>query len=238
MIDFEAPNFEEIKTDFNIDIGFGDISIESRIHKPRYHKPIKEKYVLYEKAVDMVKDLGLIKKDERAHCLLSGSFIFGDFLEAYIVENNIHVKKMMVSTLSMSQENADSLANLLNGDYVDNLDLLVSSYFWSHERWKLIPYIFDKLDIDNKFQLAVSANHCKIILIETHDNDKLVIHGSSNLRSSNCIEQICIENNDGLFDFHNGFFNTIVDKFQTIDKEITGNRGNKLWRTVQQDQQG
>lgn len=234
MINFEVPDFEKLEINFDMKIDFGEMEIKSRIHKPAYHKPIKEKHILYEQAVDLSKDLGILKKGERVHCLLSGSFIFGDLIEAYIVENDLHVKNLKISTLSMSLENTDSLANLINGNYVDELNLLVSSYFWGHERWKLIPYIFEQLDIDNKFQLAVSANHCKIVLIETHEKDKIIIHGSSNLRSSNCIEQMCIENNDDLFDFYNSFFEIIVDKFQTIDKEIKGNRGGKLWQALQQ----
>lgn len=240
-MEFELSDIEEISLNFDVDIklpDFGETAIEQRIHKPKYHKPIKAKNIKYDNAVKMAKDIGGLNPNERVNCLIAGNFIFGDFVEAFIVENDLSVKNLSISTLSMSQENVDSLENLLSWGYVDKLNLLVSSYFWGHERWKLVPYIFEKLDIDDKFQLAVSANHCKIVLIETNAGDKIVIHGSANLRSSDCIEQITIENDKELFDFHSDFIGVIVDKFKTIDKEIKGNRGKKLWQQVGQERKG
>ncbi len=232
-MEFKVLDFGQIELDFDVDFKIDDnLSINSRIHKPKYYKPLKSKYIKYDNAVKLAKKINL---SERTNCILSGNFIFGDFIEALAVEKNMHIERLVISTLSISQENVDSLKNLLVGDYVDRLDLLVSSYFWSHERWKLVPYIFKELDIDNKFQLAVSANHCKIVLIKTYSGDNIVIHGSSNLRSSDCLEQISIENDKDLFDFHMDFLNTIVERFPTIDKEIKGNRGKKLWQTVEQE---
>ncbi len=238
QIDFEIDfNMDEIKLDFDLGVDFGqEAMVESRVHKPKFHKPFKEKHVKYSHAEKLSEDIGDITG--RVHCLLAGNFIFGDFIEAFIVDRNLHVKRMVISTLSMSQENIDSLHNLLSGGYVDHLDLMVSSYFWGHERAKLIPYAFEKLDSDkNNFQLSVSANHCKIVLIETHCGKNIVIHGSANLRSSNCIEQICIEDNKELFDFNMSFSGVIIEKFNTINKEIPGNRGNKLWQTLKQEAQ-
>lgn len=234
QIDYETEiDFEELKLDFDVDFG-QDLIEEQRIHKPKYHKPFKTKNIKYDNAEKLSDDIGKI--EGRIYCILSGNFIFGDFLEAFAVKRNLHIKRMVISTLSMSQENVDSLENLLKGGYVDSLDIMISSYFWGHERSKLIPYIFDRLDSEqNNFQLSVSGNHCKFVLIETHCGKKIVIHGSSNLRSSNCIEQICIEANEELFDFNMEFSQIIIDKFNTINKEITGNRGKKLWHSLQQE---
>lgn len=124
----------------------------------------------------------------------------------------------VVSLLSMSENNVDSLANLLNGGYVDSLDLIVSDYFFSHERRNLVPYMYQELDKDDKFQLAASSTHCKLCLIETHCGMKIVMHGSANLRSSSNIEHICIEENPALYDFNMEFQAAIIEKYKTIRK--------------------
>lgn len=47
----------------------------------------------------------------RADAFIAGSFIFGDFIEAFMTINHAITSKMTISTLSMSQENVDSLHN-------------------------------------------------------------------------------------------------------------------------------
>ena len=130
----------------------------------------------------------------------------------------------------MSQNNADSLNNLLEGGYVDELNLIVSDYFFSHERQGLIPYIYEVLDKEDKFQLAVAGTHCKLTMIETHCGLKITMHGSANLRSSGNIEHICIEENNALFDFNHEIQSAIIDKYKTIKKSV---RHEILWQAVQ-----
>jgi hypothetical protein len=183
--------------DFKVNItDFSDIKInlfgensnfKSRYIKPPKTKEIKESRLKYSDALKLAKDISL-KKNERYFFVVNGSFIFGDFIEALIVNNNWKIKSMTISTLSLSENNIDSLANLINGDYVDELNLIVSDYFYSHERHNLIPYCYKQLDLDNKFQLAVAGTHCKLCIFETYNNGYVVIHGSANLRSSSNME--------------------------------------------------
>ena len=115
----------------------------------------------------------------RYDVFVSGSFIFGDFLEAFIMGNNAKCKKMTISTLSLNQNNVDSLYNLLAGNYIDELNLIVSVYFWGNEIRSLIPYMYRKLDFGNKFQLSVASIHTKTAQFETLGGRKVVIHGSA-----------------------------------------------------------
>jgi hypothetical protein len=199
-----------------------------RIFNPKQQKEISEKYLKYSDAINLASDIDF-NKSSRFHVIINGTFYFGDFIEAFITSRNIHVKKLTISTLSMNQNNVDSLENLITKDFVDELNLLVSDYFYSHERHQLIPYIYEKLDIDNKFQLSVAGTHCKIALIETHANRFYVFHGSANLRSSSNIEQVCLEENKSLYLWHDSIINNIVEEYKTINKSI---RGNKLWQVV------
>ncbi|KEQ31199.1 hypothetical protein N180_02825 [Pedobacter antarcticus 4BY] len=222
-LDFDA--------DFNID-DFSDeldIEFETRYIKPPKAKEIAEINLKYSKAEDLARDITKLR-DHRYFVIINGTFVFGDFIEAFLVGNNIHVKRMTISTLSLSENNVDSLANLLNGGYVDELNMIVSDFFYSHERNNLIPYLYERLDKNNRFQLAAASTHCKICIFETHCGNHVVIHGSANLRSSSNIEQIVIEENKVLYDFNNEYQNHIIDKFRTINKSI---RGKELWHQVQ-----
>jgi hypothetical protein len=199
---------------------------ETRYTKPKVYET-KPKYILYENAEKLTSEL-TVNKGERADVFVSGSFIFGDFIEAYIVQRNAKVKRLTITTLSLSQDNVDSLHNLLAGGFVDELNLIVSVYFFGHERHSLIPYIYKKLDIENKFQFAVASIHTKTAQFETLGGRKIVIHGSANLRSSANIEQFTIEENEELYTFYDEHFGKIIERYATINKKKPI-RDNELW---------
>jgi hypothetical protein len=201
----------------------------SRYIKPKSPKSIDERYLKYRKAEDLVNDMDF-KENKRYFVFIDGSFFFGDFIEAFVVKNNIHIKKMTISTLSLNQNNIDSLANLLKGNFIDELNLIVSDYFYTHEKHNLIKYIYKTLDIDNKFQLSSAGTHCKLCSFETHKGRKFVIHGSANLRSSANIEQIMFEENEDLYNFTDEVQTSIVETYKTINKSI---RYNKLWDAIE-----
>jgi len=220
----ELKAFKKIDADFS----------EGSYHQPgRYIRPPKTrdipermlKYSLAEKlASDIVPETGM-----RCFVMLDGKFIAGDFIEAWMVKHNIIAKRLIISTLSLSQANVDSLENLLVGGFVGQMDLIVSDYFFSHERQNLVPYIYQRLDIENKFQLAAAGTHCKICLIETVGGHKITIHGSANLRSSGNLEHICIEEGEHLYDFNLEISDKIIDKYKTIRK---AERHDALWQTI------
>lgn len=204
------------------------LRFKTRYIKPRKTKEIPERLLKYKNAVALAQDLAP-EKGMRVFVMLDGSFIAGDFIEAFITEHNLHVKRLVIYTLSLSENNVDSLANLLDGDYVDALDLIVSDYFYSHERRNLVQYLYQQLDKKDTFQLAAAATHCKLTLIETHEGLKIVIHGSANLRSSNNIEHFTIEENEVLYDFNLEIAEAIIEKYKTINKSV---RHTNLWQVV------
>lgn len=195
------------------------------LYQNRYITPKKNiilaKKVLYENALDFVDN---IKNDDLSinksiYAIVSGNFIFGDFIEAFIDAKNFDVNEMTITTLSLSENNIYSLENLLfKWKYVKKLNLIISDYFYSHERKLLIPIIYEKLDRENKFQLAICRTHMKICQFETIKGNKCVINGSANLRSSQCLEQITIEENKDLYDFNQKYFNIILEKYKSINK--------------------
>lgn len=93
----------------------------------------------------------------------------------------------------------------------------------------MLPYVYQELDIDNKFQLAAAGTHCKLCIFETECGKKVVIHGSANLRTSANIEQFVIEESEELYNFNHDFQNKIIEKYKTIKKSI---RVSKLWDLI------
>jgi hypothetical protein len=223
----------DLEFDINIDdydLDFdNDFNLESRIIKPPLYKETKEYNLKYKYAQEIVENLGNLKEKDRYYVIVDGSFIFGDLIESLIIDKKYHVKSMTVSTLSLSENNIDSFALLLNNGFVDELNLIISAYFFSHERSNLIDYAYKELDKNNKFQLAVAGSHCKICIFETICGKHIVIHGSANLRSSGNIEQIEIENNKTLYNFNKEYQDNIINYYKTINKPI---RSQKLWHQV------
>lgn len=230
---------EELNIDINIpdmdlDISIADNGFDNRYIKSKVAKDIPAHKLKYRNAIKLANNIK-IEEGIRYDCIVAGNFIFGDFIEAFITHNNAKCLQLTISTLSLDQNNVDSLVNLMTGNYVDNLNLIISDYFYAHERGSLIPYIYDKLDVDNRFQLASASSHTKITMFETLGGKKIVMHGSANLRSSSNIEQFTIEENPGLYDFHFEYHNRIIEKYMTINKEIKRNkslRGEKLWDEI------
>ena len=195
---------------------------ETRYLKPRRCK-VKHEHVMYENAEQLARELRL-DKGERADCLVAGSFIFGDFIEAYLRTQHAKAKRMIITTLSLSENNIDSLHNLLTRNYIDQLDMLVSTYFFANEYHGLVKYLYQELDIENKFQLAVADIHTKTCQFETLGGRHIVMHGSANLRSSANIEQFCIEENEELYRFYENAFVNLIENYKTINKPCRGLR--------------
>jgi len=207
---------------------FTSTSAKFRIHNPAFQPEMLAHRVKYKNALQLAQDIGPMNTPgQRVFAVVDGSFIFGDFIEAFLVTHNLLAKRMIISTLSLSQENVDSLKNLIIGDYLHQLDMVVSDYFYSHERHGLVNYMYEHLDTDNRFQLAVCRTHTKICLVETGCGQFFTIHGSANLRSSDNIEMFEIENDRALYDFNAAWHDEIINKYQTINKTV---RSIDTWR--------
>lgn len=214
----------------DIDLNLVDLLPNDEMEQTRYMKPRiahynEQDFVLYENAAKLAKELR-VTKGMRADAFIAGSFIFGDFIEAFLVENHARAEHMTIATLSLSQENVDSLRTLMEKGYIGELNLVISVYFWGNERNSLIPYIYRELDIDNRFQLAVAGSHAKTVSFETLGGKKICIHGSANLRSSGSIEEFTIEENPALYDFYEEHYQRIIEKYKTINKPV---RNSKAW---------
>lgn len=206
-----------------------EYDFETRYLKPKKRLVNAQEYVCYDNAKLLAEKIK-IGEGSRYDCIIGGNFIFGDLIEAFVLRNNCKCTDMVISTLSLSQDNIDSLANLINHGYIDRLSLIISVFFYAHERSGLIPYIYSKLDTDKcNFQMSVTDVHTKTVQISTLGGKKIVFHGSANLRSSGNIEQITIEENPELYDFYYETYRRIEEEYHLIRKPI---RRAKAWNLI------
>ena len=237
LLDFELPDFDGLgDLDFSLDgfdvLGEPDGITTRTMSKPKYRIPQK---VTYEHAREFARDIAF-ERGMSCFAIVSGNFIFGDFVEALADMGKIDVRSMTIQTLSMSEENIDSLVNIIETCDVERVTVVLSDYWYSHERRELVPYLHDELTRDGmETRIAYASCHTKIWNIETWGGNKLTIHGSANMRSSRNIEQIQIDQCDELYDFVEEFTDRIVEKYAVVNegaKRPRSLRGENLWQAV------
>jgi hypothetical protein len=171
--------------------------------------------VCFESAQKMAKAIDL---DQSYFCLLNGKFIFGDIFEALAYEKQLKPKYLLITTLGMSKENADSLVNLVDYLGCEHIDLIVSGYFAAMERRKNIPYMAQEF-AGRPINVAVLSSHCKIALMETEDGRKIVFAGSANLSSSNSLENLMIFRDDAVYNYIKEKLTPVMRRFEIIHGE-------------------
>lgn len=198
-----------------------------RVGKPdsrfiKIRKSPRAKSLKYKNVQKLVQDLGFLEEGDRCYIVVDGTFYFGDFLEAFVTKYNLHIRNLTLSTLSLNKNNVDSLKNLIEGNYIEEeVHLMISDFFYSHNRRTAIPYIYEELGIKgDKFQLSIASTHMKLILIEAMDGRKFVFHGSANLISSDNLEQVCLEKNTDVYDFFFDITEQLKNKYKTINKSV------------------
>lgn len=167
--------------------------------------------VAFENAEKMVNSLDYSKD---YFCFVAGSFIFGDFIEALIYQKELMPTAVYITTLGMSENNIDSIVNLVDYLGTQKVNLIVSHYFAGVERHKLIPYMereFKNRPID----VAVLQSHAKIALIRSQNGD-VAICGSANLSSSNNVEQFCILHSSPICEYIQSRLDEIMERFTVI----------------------
>ena len=200
--------------DFNLD--GEETKVQTRIIQPRMDKNILLQKSQFAHAEDFTDEIDLSGKT-RTFAWISGDFVFGDILEALETRRGISIRELYISTLSLSEANLESWRRLMEHDKMQRFDLLISSYFYSHEKNGLIPKIYEHLDYKNIFQVAFGPYHCKLMCFLTEDGKKVTIHGSANARSNTGVEHIMVELDEALYDFNVDHIHDVVTRYGTIN---------------------
>lgn len=206
--------------DFDEDFDFTPKNdVENGFIKPQKQLTLKSHQIKFDNAYDLVKRIDL-KSKERVFAFVKGNFVMSDFLVSFIHYHDVCAEQMTISTLSFDEYNVSAFAELAEKGYIKKLSLIISDYFFAHERQKAVKYAYDKLNEVCDFNLAVLRSHCKFTTILTDRNNKFIIHGSSNLRSSDNVEQLMIEQDDELYDFCENYNQDIISKFTALQKPL------------------
>lgn len=196
-------------------------------------KPKKPKAVMYENAVALAADIELAE-GACYYAILSGDFIFGDFIEALIDHHDLRPERVDIATLGMNQNNIDSVKNIAG--FAGKVNLIVSHYYFNVERAELIPYMMGEYK-DTSVSVAVAGSHMKLALIRDGGLG-IVISGSANLSSSNSVEQFTLMCDSDLWEWNAGALQPIYDNFTVFEgnrahfERDRKNNGRKLWRTM------
>lgn len=230
MADFSVPSLDFGGVAADLDFSLSDVKrggesdgIETcRYDRPRVYDNVLGE-VSYEHACDFVDGLDL-HDGCRAFTFVSGNFVFGDVLEAMVERRKVAPRLMTVQTLSMSEENIDSLRNVVDmmEGRLERLRIILSVYFWGHEHrpGQLVPYLYEALDVPGlDLDVAFASIHTKIASVETLAGHHLVMDGSANLRSSRNIEQLRVECDDGLYEYVERFADRVFAAYSTINRD-------------------
>lgn len=246
MADFSVPSLDFGGVAADLDFSLSDVKrggesdgIETcRYDRPRVYDNVLGE-VSYEHACDFVDGLDLCD-GYRSFAFVSGNFVFGDVIEAMVERRKVAPRLMTVQTLSMSEENIDSLRNVVDmmEGRLERLRIILSVYFWGHEHrpGQLVPYLYEQLDVDGlDFDVAFASIHTKILSMRTIGGNRLVMDGSANLRSSRNIEQVRVECDGGLYDYVECFADRVFAAYSTINRDEPYPRpvrGNRLWGAI------
>lgn len=197
--------------DFSFD--FSSLDFDKKSEEQMQEVPkLNMEPVVFENAKQMA-----IKTDwsKDYFCFVSGSFIFGDLIEALLYAKKLKPSAVYITTLGLSKANADSIVNMVDYLKAEKVNIIVSHYFSGVERHNLIPYMEQEFKF-KPIDVAVLQSHCKIALIKSDKGDCL-ISGSANLSSSNNVEQFIITHNQQAIDFIQKRLDSIMNKFTVIE---------------------
>lgn len=91
-----------------------------------------------------------------------------------------------------------------------------------------MKHLYEELGGDDRVQIAFGPFHMKFISLETHGGHVLNVHGSANMRSSNSMEQIYIDQNKEIYRFNRDAAEKIAEKYGTIDYRVKPDRKKKV----------
>lgn len=161
-------------------------------------------------------------------CFVSGSFIFGDFLELLLFVHDLQPSSVYITTLGMSENNVDSIVNMTDYLGAEKVSLIVSHYFESVERHRLIPHM-EREFAGRPIDIAILQSHCKICLIRS-DKGHAAICGSANLSSSNNVEQFFILHDPATINYLQDRLDNIMERF-TVFRGLTEKTNAKRAKT-------
>jgi hypothetical protein len=186
------------------------------VRKPRLFADIPAHRIKSDNAAALVSALEMPPEGGYVDVIVGGNFIFGDILWPLCKRLGTPCR-LTLSTLSLSSENVTMFRQMFADETMDYLALVLSDYFYAHERRGIYRELCDELRpqvVNGSCQIAVAGIHTKVICIES-PRFKLVVKGSANLRSSENVEEFSIIRDAQAFAFHRDWHQSILARYAT-----------------------
>ncbi|MEO5712176.1 MAG: hypothetical protein ABIT37_01700 [Luteolibacter sp.] len=164
---------------------------------------------------DQVIDAMPVGEGEALHSLLCGDFVFCDLILRMVTRFGAPLS-LVITTLSLSMKNLVGIEAMFAEFPNFPLHLVVSSYFQSTNKKIFVALETLVAKFPDRFTITIGRSHAKLVLLDYgQEAGCFVIETSSNLRSSNCLEQVSVFRERALFDFHLGW----VEAFRATKAE-------------------
>lgn len=139
--------------------------------------------------------------------ILSGRQGFSSIATIQYIADREDIEKLYVSTFRIGKKQIDIIEEIGIEECTFITSDLNSKDSRKYDYFNYTKNICDR----NGWKLIPANNHTKIILMKTKEN-YYVIETSSNLNENPKMEQYSFENDKGLYEFYESFFNSFEEK--------------------------
>ena len=176
------------------------------IHK---RKPHRKNFAALKQEV--VKDFltGLPESGETWHIVSNGKYDFWTFVPVILDLLRDPAQEFYGSTWTMNRNNARELLELFDQARIEKIAIFTGVYFKRRET-AVYATLTEGL-FARKQRYVAFQNHAKVILIKT-EKAAIVIEGSANFTANPRLEQYCLSNDQGLYDFHRAWMEEMLNK--------------------------
>lgn len=146
-------------------------------------------------------------KGEEIAFIMGGEYHGLDLIIALLHSTPATCERLTIATLSTNASNAEEIAKLVTAGKVRDVVLVASEMFRdkSPEQFKPVKDAIEAVG----GRVFAARNHAKIALMQMDDGARYVMHGSLNLRRCHSFEQVVIVNDAQLFEFFEGFIDSM-----------------------------
>ena len=228
-LDFDLESAsDELKESQGYELQRGFLVDGVKYSKPTIPAEIPAGMIKTKHAIDFVKTWSLPAVGSSQEFIVPGSFVFGDIFEP--IMERLGGGDIVLSTLSLSEENIDMFERMMEAGTLKKLSVIVSDYFYIHERSGLYKMIVETLASfgSDRFEIAVAGVHTKITMLDTPAG-RVLFSGSANLRSSASLENFTVSTIQENYEFHHQWHIKILEAYGVIKKSI---RVSKLWKEI------
>jgi hypothetical protein len=147
---------------------------------------------------------------ETRHLLLGGRYTPWSLVPAVYEIAGQPIAELTIATLSYSQYNAADLIGMVDRGEIGNVTLLIARMF-SSKNPELFRPLADTLR-KRGHRVTTYRTHAKIFLFKLADGRCYTVEGSANLRSCKCVEQCCMTQDAGLYEWHRQWIAGVFDQ--------------------------